>query len=304
MSESFYTSSPAAGFPPSTSVPPSPVTATPPPPPPKPPSHSRDPSRTGTPALSSTPTGTGVGALPFSTQAATHSPRPQPPIPVSSPHSSSTPLPSSTQQQQPQHTPIPPPTLQDRWLPSQVTDKPITELQSLLNNPTLIASLASTHPSYASSMVPLQNAIQGNIQVAQQVSQLEAQVRKLRDETAQLMLNHTSLQTQWRRKQTEMDDALAPWGPRQMYQRLLSSISEQENLLKAIQESFLDGTGADDVAAGAAGYYGGMPGAGGGKASEKEVSEWVRRIREGATTLERRREMRARWDEGRVGGWR
>lgn len=117
-------------------------------------------------------------------------------------------------------------------------------------------------------------------------------MRQLRDETAQLLLNHTSLQSQWRRKQSEMDDALSPWGPRQMYQRLVSSISEQEALLRAMQESFLDGHSD--------GYYGG----GDGKASEKEVTEWVRRIREGATTLARRREMRARWDEGRVGGWR
>lgn len=94
-----------------------------------------------------------------------------------------------------------------------------------------------------------------------------------------------------------------------MYQRLVSSISEQENLLKAMQESFLEGVDGDDIGGGgaaSAGYYGGNGGgnAAGGKASEKEVTEWVRRIREGATTLERRREMRARWDEGRVGGWR
>jgi hypothetical protein len=79
-----------------------------------------------------------------------------------------------------------------------------------------------------------------------------------------------------------------------MYQRLVSSISEQEALLKAIQDSFLDETGDES------GYYGGSN----AKASEKEVTEWVRRIREGTTTLEKRREMRARWDEGRVGGWR
>jgi hypothetical protein len=79
-----------------------------------------------------------------------------------------------------------------------------------------------------------------------------------------------------------------------MYQRLVSSINEQEALLKAVQESFLEGSDADDS------FYGG----GNGKASEKDVGEWIRRIREGATTLEKRREMRARWDEGRVGGWR
>jgi hypothetical protein len=83
-----------------------------------------------------------------------------------------------------------------------------------------------------------------------------------------------------------------------MYQRLVSAISEQENLVKAMQESFLEGEGGDD------GYSGDGGGSGAQKASEKEVGEWVRRIREGTTTLERRREMRARWDEGRVGGWR
>ena len=83
-----------------------------------------------------------------------------------------------------------------------------------------------------------------------------------------------------------------------MYQRLVSAINEQESLVKAMQESFLEGEGGDDG-------YGGDGGSGGmQKASEKEVSEWIRRIREGTTTLERRREMRARWDEGRVGGWR
>jgi hypothetical protein len=80
-----------------------------------------------------------------------------------------------------------------------------------------------------------------------------------------------------------------------MYQRLVSGINEQEALLEAMQESFLEGGPGDDA------YYGS---ASGGKANEKEVTEWVRRIKEGATTLEKRREMRARWDEGRVGGWR
>jgi len=111
------------------------------------------------------------------------------------------------------------------------------------------------------------------------------------------MLQHTSLQTQWRRKQSDMDQALAPWGPRAMYQRLVAGINEQEALLRAVYESFLEGGGESQE------YYGGG-GVGDGKASEKEVTEWVKRIREGTTVLEKRREMRARWDEGRVGGWR
>ncbi|KIX05025.1 uncharacterized protein Z518_05897 [Rhinocladiella mackenziei CBS 650.93] len=296
MSESFYTSSPGAGIPPSatqTSPPPptSPTTtgAAPPPPPPKPISHisqSANPSRSGTPILSSTPT-----TVAAQVAEVTNSPRPQPPLPTTQ-SSTSRPTPPTLPQQS--HTPIPPPSLSDRWIPPQLQDKPISELHPLVNNPSLIASLASTHPSYASSLAPLQDAIQANIQLAQQVTQLESQVRQLRDDTAQLLLNHTSLQTQWRRKQSDMDDALSPWGPRQMYQRLLSSINEQEALLRAMHESFLEGSNDDDA------YYGG----GNGKATEKEVTEWVRRIKEGATTLEKRREMRARWDEGRVGGWR
>lgn len=295
MAEAFYGSSPLGGVSAGSPPPASPITSAPPPPPPKPVSQSADPSRSGTPIHSmATGAGAGAGPSPFPPpgSVATNSPRPQPPIPNSTP-SSSAPVPQAAYQAQ-QHIPIPPPTLQDRWIPPQIADKPINELQTLANNQSLLTSLAATHPSYSSSLVPLQNAIRANIQLAQQVSQLEAQLRKLRDETAQLLLNHTSLQTQWRRKQSEMDDALSPWGPRQMYQRLLSSITEQESVLKAMQESFLESSNSDD------GYYGGPD----GKATEKEVTEWVRRIREGATTLEKRREMRARWDEGRVGGWR
>ncbi|KIW85793.1 hypothetical protein Z517_01185 [Fonsecaea pedrosoi CBS 271.37] len=294
MSESFYTSPPAGTAPPDAPISPPPPTSptsavgAPPPPPPKPISHlsqSADPSRSGTPILSSAP------AVPSKVD----SPRPPPPLPAEQ-HATSSPVPGLRPiPPQDPYQPIPPPSISERWLPSNVSNKPLNELQPLLGNPSLVASLASQHPSYASSLIPLERAIQQNVQLAQQVAQLESQIRSLRDDTAQLLLNHTSLHTQWRRKQTEMDDALAPWGPRQMYQRLASSINEQEALLKAMQESFLEG-GTDSDA-----YYGGPNN---GKASEKEVSEWVRRIREGATVLEKRREMRARWDEGRVGGWR
>lgn len=116
----------------------------------------------------------------------------------------------------------------------------------------------------------------------------------MREQTGQLMLQHTSLQTQWRRKQGEMDEALAPWGPRAMYQRLVAAIAEQEALLRAVYESFLEGANAGHE------YYGDAD----GKATDKEVTDWIKRIREGTVVLEKRREMRARWDEGRVGGWR
>ena len=41
-----------------------------------------------------------------------------------------------------------------------------------------------------------------------------------------------------------------------------------------------------------------------GKATEREVGEFVKRYREGRKTYWIRRERRERWDEGRVGGWR
>lgn len=83
-----------------------------------------------------------------------------------------------------------------------------------------------------------------------------------------------------------MDQALDPWAPRAIYQRLTQGIAEQEQLVRAVTESFMDA------------------GAGGGERSEREVAEWIKRVREAAVVLEKRREMKARWDEGRVGGWR
>lgn len=79
-----------------------------------------------------------------------------------------------------------------------------------------------------------------------------------------------------------------------MYGRLVSGIAEQEAIVRAIEESFLDEGAVDE--------YGRDNAA--GKASEREVGDWIKRIREGTAVLERRRESRVRWDEGRVGGWR
>jgi hypothetical protein len=79
-----------------------------------------------------------------------------------------------------------------------------------------------------------------------------------------------------------------------MYGRLVSGIVEQEALIRAMEESFLEESGM--------GNYGRENAA--GMASEREVGDWIKRIREGTAILERRKESRARWDEGRVGGWR
>lgn len=268
------------------SHPASPISA--PPPPPKPTQSTRpDANRTTIPYQPTNQLSSPPPLPPHPTNNNTYTPHPN------QPHQQQSHSQNSNQHTQPTHQ-IPPPHPQDTWLPPSLPQKSIPDLQHILSTPALLTALAQTHPSYTSSLQPLQSLLSTNVALAQQVSAAEAQLRQLRDQTAQLLLNHTSLQTQWRRKQSEMDDALSPWGPRSMYQRLVSSISEQEAVLKAMHDSFMEGSTEEDP------YYGGT----GGKASEKEVTEWVRRIREGTTVLEKRREMRARWDEGRVGGWR
>ena len=84
-----------------------------------------------------------------------------------------------------------------------------------------------------------------------------------------------------------MDAALEPWSPKALYQRLSAAIAEQEAVCQAVEESFLE-DGEE----------------GGGVSSEREVADWVRRVRSEGAKLEARREARSRWDEGRVGGWR
>jgi hypothetical protein len=71
-----------------------------------------------------------------------------------------------------------------------------------------------------------------------------------------------------------------------LYQKLNAGVGEQDALCRGLEESFLESEG------------------GGGKASEREVSEFVRRLREARKVGYLRRERKERWDEGRVGGWR
>ena len=80
-----------------------------------------------------------------------------------------------------------------------------------------------------------------------------------------------------------LDDALQPWSPKALHQRLVAGIGEQEAWLQALEASFLEGEG---------------------RAGEREVGEFVKRWREGRRVLELRAERRERWEEGRVGGWR
>ncbi|KAL1999597.1 hypothetical protein VTN02DRAFT_4294 [Thermoascus thermophilus] len=250
---------------------------TPPPPPPKPSSH--EASRRGTPQ--------------------TGPPLPRPPQALSqeelqlqtascgqgetltqAPHPEGAQHPSS-QSPQPE-----PPSVEEGWIPDILKDKSTVELQSVLQNPDLISALSTLHPSHAASQQQLHALLESNKALANHLLSLESHLANLRASTDSLLLAHQSLEVSWRKKQAEMDAALAPWSPKALYQRLVAAVAEQEAVCRAVEESFLEEDHHQ------------------GRASDKEVADWVRRVRAEAAKLEARREARARWDEGRVGGWR
>jgi len=68
-----------------------------------------------------------------------------------------------------------------------------------------------------------------------------------------------------------------------LYQRLNASVQEQNALVKGIEDSFLEHSGV---------------------ATDREISDFVRRVRDAKKTAFLRTERKERWDEGRVGGWR
>lgn len=250
---------------------------TPPPPPPKPNSH--EASRRGTPQNTSAQawqpdqTGPHQGAYPNNPQL--------PYIPD-------------------------PPTIEEGWLPDLVSDKSCvpsnsqkrngrntsnprnprtTDLQTILKDPSLISALSSQHPSYTARQQHLETLIQTNKDLATRVVEMENHLAEARASTETMLITHQSLEVSWRKKQAEMDAALAPWSPKALYQRFSAAITEQEAVCHAVEESFLD----ED-------HH--------GRATEKEIADWVRRVRGEASKLAARKEAKARWDEGRVGGWR
>ncbi|MCJ1388606.1 hypothetical protein MMC18_001453 [Xylographa bjoerkii] len=245
--------------------------STPPPPPPKPSSH--DASRISTPQNG-------------------------PPLPPPPETTSYDPNHQQQQQQQQQtrypqpadafgSADIPPPGIDDGWLPDTVRDKSKPDLSHLLSHPPLLSALTlsprTTHPSQPASLAPLAPLLATNLHLATALLALSSTLSHQRATTSQQLLHLHALERQWRQKQTALDDALAPFAPKALHQRLVASIAEQEAYLAALEESFLEGEG---------------------KAGERETGEMVKRWREGRRLLEVRRERRERWEEGRVGGWR
>lgn len=167
------------------------------------------------------------------------------------------------------------------------------DLHEILSTPDLQHAIVhnpeTAHASLQASTVPLQALLAHNIQLAESLKQLEAHVQHQRDGTQSRLLALRALERQWKAKQAEQDEALRDFSPPALYQRLNAAVGEQEALCRGLEESFLEGEGV---------------GGNDAVASEREVIDFVRRIREGRKVAYLRAERKERWDEGRVGGWR
>ncbi|KAM5524648.1 hypothetical protein FOXYSP1_00691 [Fusarium oxysporum f. sp. phaseoli] len=159
------------------------------------------------------------------------------------------------------HAPASIPDPGDQWLPKILQEKSKQDLAELLGNPTLLNALThspeSIHPSLLVSHQALSAALNENIELAGQLTDMEARLSHQRASTqAQLLSTHT-LERQWRQKQSDMDHALAPFSPAALYQQLGQGVQEQASVCEAMEESFLDGEGE------------------GVSATEREVTDWV-----------------------------
>ncbi|KAK7757843.1 hypothetical protein SLS62_000221 [Diatrype stigma] len=274
--------------------------ASPPIPPPKPSSH--EASRLGTPSV-------------------TNSPRPPPPPPFTPEHGmgvgsmdargrgfaaidssglilapgGGSGAQQQYQQQRQQPQPIPDPG--EHWLPKILEDKSKQDLAEILGSPELLEALthapSTRHPSLAATegsvdeggLLPL--ALEENENLARHLAELESRLALQREAAQAQLLSAHALERQWRQKQAQMDEALAPFAPAALYHRLTRALQEQEMVCRALEESFLEGGGGE-----------------GDLATERETLEWVRRYRDARKLFYLRQERKERWNERRVGGWR
>lgn len=129
----------------------------------------------------------------------------------------------------------------------------------------------------------MKQLLEANIALAKTVEQLEQRLTAQRAATQSRLLSLRALEQQHRSKTAETEDKLREFSPMALYQRLNASVQEQNALVKGIEDSFLEH---------------------GGIASDREISDFVRRVRDAKKVAFLRTERKERWDEGRVGGWR
>lgn len=175
-----------------------------------------------------------------------------------------------------------------------VSQEPVTktctrtqDLHELLEKPELQAALLNnlqtSHPCLQASQAPLQQLLESNIAIATSLEQLEDRLRNQRSNTQSRLLALRALEQQHRGKIVETEDTLRGFSPMALYQRLNASVQEQDAFVKGIEDSFLEESGMT---------------------SEREIADFVRRLRDAKRTAFLRTERKERWDEGRVGGWR
>jgi hypothetical protein len=173
------------------------------------------------------------------------------------------------------------------WLPPIVHELATNDLGRLVEDAELQAALLNdtdnTHGSIAASQEALRQMLESNIEIASSLQQLERRVTHERAATQTRLLSLRALEQQHKSKIVETEDTLKSFSPMALYQRLNSSLQEQDGLLKGIEDSFLEE---------------------GGLATDREVQDFVRRLREAKRLAFLRHERKERWDEGRVGGWR
>jgi hypothetical protein len=161
------------------------------------------------------------------------------------------------------------------------------DLQALLSDPSLQQALlhdpSTSHPAIAASCEPLKELLADNLALANSLKALEAQIRAQRETTQSRLLSLRALERQFRAKQAEQETALRDFSAPALYQKLVGAIAEQESLCRGLEESFLEEEGP---------------------ATDREVEQFVKRLKEARKVAYLRRERKERWDEGRVGGWR
>ncbi|KAK4547489.1 hypothetical protein LTR36_001146 [Oleoguttula mirabilis] len=189
------------------------------------------------------------------------------------------------QQRQPSGPSIP--TIEHNWLPEALKEKTTADLHALLQEQTLQAALLdnpnTTHPAVPASQQALRPLVESNLQLATSLLDLERRLAQQREQTQSRLLSLRALEQQHRSKLEETENALSSFSPMALYQRLSASVQEQDQLVRGIEDSWLEE---------------------GGTASDREVTDFVRRVRDAKKTAFLRRERKERWDEGRVGGWR
>ena len=175
-----------------------------------------------------------------------------------------------------------PPTqhIEPGWLPDILKDKSTSDLHALLQDPALLAALlanpSTSHPSVAASQTALRPLLDSNLQLSTELLALEDRLTHQRAQTQHHLVQTRALETFHRTLFAKTEKALTQFSPPALYQRLSGSVTEAEQVLRGIEESWVDA---------------------GGVAGEREVESWLKRVREGKKTEVLRR-------EGRVGGWR